>query len=534
MGVVNFKRQKVVKLKRRRVVNLSGISTLPILFFRKTIWKVIQLITGRFRIFIIHHRTSLQRIGAFILGLIFVFILLEISLRIIGFIHNKNHIEKQIGSSVKVQNTIICAGDSFTESFGADPGFDYPAQLAEIIGKSYPSTYTVYNFGRSGKNSMQIVNEIPRYISKYKPRFIVFMAGGANYWNTWGYQPESWWESLRTVKLIKLIISNIIAERNKNSFSSEEYSNRRIQFQESLILDTADFSETIRAIRTHNNDSIGKTTSLLMSQRRLTQQDIYHLVLYSFFSKGFQLPENLGNFILPSSERVRFFYDFKISIDNNTSLDDTKLKPEFKAMYYYLSYVMQGKRDIGMLKKCIQVFPYLEDTYMELFRSGEKGIQLPEEYFAKRYSLNDSVFYFRVLLGFEKTTDDFNAVNIIENTEKTASTFETNNWVKNNLAAIVITCKNNGVIPILMCYPFQYKSSISYPVNNVIRSVAKENNVLLVDNEMIFDTIKTNRNSYFISDGHCSNKGYGLIAKNLFMVLESNGLLQSEKIDHVH
>ena len=39
------------------------------------------------------------------------------------------------------------------------------------------------------------------------------------------------------------------------------------------------------------------------------------------------------------------------------------------------------------------------------------------------------------------------------------------------------------------------------------------------------DTIKLERNSYFISDGHCSDKGYRLMAQNLFTVIDRYHLL---------
>lgn len=474
------------------------------------------------------HRMLLHRIGVFILGLLLAFIVLELSLRIFGYAYNKTHIEKQESQAILTKNTIICAGDSFTESIGAESGYDYPSQLDSIINNFYFGRFTIYNFGQSGKNSTQIAGEIPKYIEKYKPKFIVIMAGGANYWNSWGFQQESWWESLRTVKLFKLIINSIKTEKNKNVFSPDEYSDRRIRFQESVEIDTVNLSEIIMAIRSHNNDSILKTTRKLIDKNVFTQQNLYHLILYGLFTQNTGLIDSIDYRVPLSSEHVKFFYDFMIATKSNGYLQLNNLNSTYKSYYYYLNGLVIGQFDNNNLDLCVKSNPYLEDAYMELLGFGESDIELPKNYIENRYSLKDTLFFYAVIFGLEKKISSFNEVHIIENSERIVSVSKINVWVKDDLNAMIADCRQNGIVPVLMCYPFLHKSSLSYPVNEVIRSVAKDNNVVLVDNETIFDTIKNNRNSYFISDGHCSNRGYELMSRNLFNVLNKNKILSAE------
>lgn len=495
----------------------------------KNLKKWIRIIFTRLKLFLGKHRKFVNRLGAFALGIVFAFVVLEVSLRIIGYFYNKTHIEKQEAKAIAAENCIICAGDSFTESIGADPGYEYPSQLDSLVNGMGLTQYAVYNFGRSGKNSTQILQEIPRYIKKYKPKIIVVMAGGANYWNSWGFRKQSWWESLKTVKLLKLIINNIISENQKNTFSADEYFNRRVQFSESIMIDTTSLSPVLMALRTHNDDSILAVTKTQIDNKTISQLDIYHIIMYSIFTARPHLSASLNNHILPGSEWLRFFSDFRDLMFNKKPINTTVLSPRLKAAYYYLSALVSGSFDDAALKNSIKNDPYLEDTYMELVNLKEKCPVLPEKYIENRYSYNDTILYYRVLFGLHRLNVESDVVHIIENTEEVASTSQINNWVKSDLTEIVDVCRNNGVKVVLMCYPFLHKSSLSYPVNEVIRSVAREYDVILLDNEAIFDTIKTDRNTYFISDGHCSSKGYSLMSNSLYKLIVSNGLLKSEK-----
>lgn len=214
---------------------------------------------------------------------------------------------------------------------------------------------------------------------------------------------------------------------------------------------------------------------------------------------------------------------------NKEPINIAAFSPRLKAAYYYLSALASGSFDVAALRNSIKNDPYLEDTYMELVNLKEKCPGLPEKYIENRYSYNDTILYYRVLFGLQSQKADPYFAHIVENTEEVASTSQINHWVKTDLTEIVNICRNNGVSVVLMCYPFLHKSSLSYPVNEVIRSVAREYDVILLDNEAIFDTIKTDRNTYFISDGHCSSKGYSLMSNSLYKLIVSNGLLKSEK-----
>ena len=76
-----------------------------------------------------------------------------------------------------------------------------------------------------------------------------------------------------------------------------------------------------------------------------------------------------------------------------------------------------------------------------------------------------------------------------------------------------------------MNYPILNKSSLSYSVNQILSDLATKHDFPFVDNTQIFDTITTDQLSYFISDGHCSDKGYKLMARNIFKTMIDNNML---------
>lgn len=83
-----------------------------------------------------------------------------------------------------------------------------------------------------------------------------------------------------------------------------------------------------------------------------------------------------------------------------------------------------------------------------------------------------------------------------------------------HLKQIMIICQKRNCKLIVLTYPFFHS------INENIRSFADSYNITLVDNEKIF--LNTADQSYFVPDMHCNNKGYELIAKNVFKILNGS------------
>ena len=68
-------------------------------------------------------------------------------------------------------DAILALGDSLTAGFGAPKGADYPAQLAQLVGRK------VINGGVSGDTSAQALARLPDLLAQ-KPKLVVVSIGG--------------------------------------------------------------------------------------------------------------------------------------------------------------------------------------------------------------------------------------------------------------------------------------------------------------------------------------------------------------------
>ena len=78
-------------------------------------------------------------------------------------------------------DAILAVGDSLTAGFGAPKGADYPAQLAQMVGRR------VINGGVSGDTSAQALARLPDLLAQ-KPKLMVVSIGGNDFLRR---QPES-------------------------------------------------------------------------------------------------------------------------------------------------------------------------------------------------------------------------------------------------------------------------------------------------------------------------------------------------------
>ena len=150
----------------------------------------------------------MKKIVVIVLGIIFSLFVLESTIRIVNFIYQNNLNLKRKTISENSELRIYCYGDSFTRGMGAPEGFDFPAQLNFfLILNKFPKVKVV-NRGVSGSNSAQILAKIKSDLKVNKPDCIVILGGGANLWNSWGYESgfNRWIRKIKIYGLIKHLI----------------------------------------------------------------------------------------------------------------------------------------------------------------------------------------------------------------------------------------------------------------------------------------------------------------------------------------
>jgi len=91
-----------------------------------------------------------------------------------------------------------------------------------------------------------------------------------------------------------------------------------------------------------------------------------------------------------------------------------------------------------------------------------------------------------------------------------------------DIRAMIKICKNNEIKVIVCNYPVKHRGNIG----QIQRKIAKELNVLFVDNRLFFEKIP-DKKEYFSYDGwHPNTKGYKIIAQNIFRCILDNKLIE--------
>ena len=171
-------------------------------------------------------KTTRRRRILLILGsVVFTFVLLEVTLRLAGFVFLLQQ-EKINSASLKKKGEyrILCLGES-TTALGA--GYSYPRQLEEILNQQYPQIkFTVINRGVPATTSSYIVASLGDYLDKYQPQMVVAMMGVNDSTETFlaeGIEPPQhlipWIHEFRTFKLIALLgryLRHKFAELNRD------------------------------------------------------------------------------------------------------------------------------------------------------------------------------------------------------------------------------------------------------------------------------------------------------------------------------
>lgn len=156
-----------------------------------------------------------KKIGLVVFGIVLTFVLLEIFLRLGGFLflrlqENKNQFSLKRGGEVR----ILCLGES-TTALGGDNS--YPRQLETILNSSQsPHKFTVINKGIPATTTTQIVTRIKEYLDTYQPQIAVAMMGindpaGALFdaKNARSNPLTNFAKDLRIYKLFKLLVAHL-------------------------------------------------------------------------------------------------------------------------------------------------------------------------------------------------------------------------------------------------------------------------------------------------------------------------------------
>lgn len=119
--------------------------------------------------------TGRQKLFLVILGIGLSLLLLEVGLRLGGFLFARMQDRANQGDLGAGEFRILCIGESTTALGGED---SYPSQLETLLAQSYPDRkFRVINKGMVSKSSRDIFQYLPDFLENYTPHVVVAMIG---------------------------------------------------------------------------------------------------------------------------------------------------------------------------------------------------------------------------------------------------------------------------------------------------------------------------------------------------------------------
>lgn len=419
-----------------------------------------------------------KRVFLILLGIAIGLIAIEISLRIAGHIYYSFWMRQEYKmvvseedevvkierkQKVSVEDTtlvkILCMGDSWTFGAGADPGYSYPVQLQLLLDKENLHKYRVYNLGIPGLHSEKLLRYLPEFLKKYEPNIVIILIGKNDIWN---YPPSELVYLLTWPRSFYFTLASAISDLRV-------YKLIRLGL-DGLMQKAKGFKKDVA--------SANEKVKSQANQWAVTGHDLY----------------TAGKFDLGEAY-------LKKAID---------IDPGNERVYLYLGHLYQAiqryDKSLFFFEKLLEINPHTPlraEIYRFLFsmyqeQSYPQDIRNKIIYLIKKIPSDDA---------FKNPGAPF-----ILNSELTIRNLE------NNLRKIIDLIRAKKATPILLTYLYR---DIHSPFNGLMRDFSKKHDILLVDNAKNLVSL-SDIDSYFAAGGHPNEKGYRLIAENIYKVLKIN------------
>ncbi len=465
-----------------------------------------------------------SRIATVAVGICICLIVLEVSLRAVGFVYGRlSESGGKAGDADK--KTVLCVGDSVTFGIGATRELSYPAQLQSLLDKSFSGSnekYNVINRGWPGQNTARLLTRLERYLQEFKPDIVTILIGAQNQANFFGYRQyiresqnkkSDFWLSLhdsldaiRIYKLFRLLIRDM---ENVQIVNSDR---KYLQQTDLSTVDSIPGELTQEfVLYGKKNDSIGKTVQCQTALAHKIKGDYDKaLSLIIEAAKNGEIEAECF-YIAGTIYRERNQYEMA----RLWFLKGVASDPTFFGNYEGIgdSYRYQGR-----MKEAISWF--------------KKGFE------QARTGTLHKLCYVGINVAFEDSGDIEGAIDFFNQEMKRRSNddpylhnlardylviFQKNRvdqdvygWIKKDIAKIISLCRTYEAVPVLQNYPFEPL------VNPLYKTIARVEGVLFVDHQISFKGHVKNgvrSTDYFVADGHPNSTGYRLMAQNLYSAL---------------
>ena len=419
-----------------------------------------------------------QQILAFLMGLFTILILLEAGLRIVSYGYQNSRVVLDWSVIHKQKNSFVmlCLGNSYTFGVGSPLGESYPDQLQRLFNaRTELKNVTVINGGVGSQNTAQLLDRLETNINNTKPDLIILQTGQPNWWNFYTYNSY---------------LNRIAIDRKsfKEKFSP-----------------LYDFFAESRVCRLIFYLKIEIEESVVPSYRK--EKEYRNSVRW-----------------IETGDKDFFADEQKVNKAINLFLKGVEIDPNYPDNYVYLYriYFCRSNYDEALkwLMKTLTVNSAFGDSYKYLtynfLRTGRDIPFIPDHEKIKK--------------EIDKLMDEFKKTNTESSLILADSKIKS--WAESDIIEMIRIIRSKNIKIVLQTYPYRIKSHgipFGQEINDIIRDVAVRFKIPLVDQEKIFQETKDqgtgDNEGYFVADGHCNNRGYKLMAVNVYNKIVEAGIL---------
>ncbi|MCF7887199.1 MAG: tetratricopeptide repeat protein [Candidatus Omnitrophica bacterium] len=422
-----------------------------------------------------------QKILVFFIGLLTAIFLLEVSLRVISSIYQKGVMPCEKSSTLEQEGhyTILCLGNSFTVGCGAPKGASYPDQLQHLLNERIKGeNIKVINGGKINLNSAELLNKLAAKIDCVNPDLIILRTGGPNWWNHYKYNTY----------LARENKGNTPSKRLTHSLNDFFYRRSRIYRLITLLISNMKSKINPQLLRYREQKEYIEATEWLKYLR-----DRWALLYYNLHRETLFVDKQKSEGAIKLFKKV------------------IKADPDYPKNYRYLGEIY-----------------FFQKNYEEAIKWFIKGVKADPNY--RNIEENRNYFYIRNIYA---STSNKRVKEVIDNFIREFSgispsvsenlLFLTNReiweWAESDIKEIIRIIREKEIKMILQNYP-PNMTGRKKSINGILRKIADDFNIPFVDNEKQFlQEMRINNNDFFVSDGHCNAKGYGLMAMNIYNVI---------------
>ena len=475
-----------------------------------------------------------QKICLTLFGIFLCLLLLEVGLRIGGFIALSLQ-EHRNAISIKQRGAyrIMCLGESTTMD-------GYPTYLEEILNRRNTGiVFSVINEGISGTNTSIIVSELENKVNKYHPDLVITMMGINDQGPHIPYEgaPTSKVKllvrSLRTYKLARLLLLHIFEKAEEVGFLKPKINKLMIQELGFHLRNIESKDAYCGQINSEEKEKF------LMGGIEKSPNDANTCVeigkFYAYRGKISKAEELFKRAIELEPEKVDAYWMLawlyqdqgKFSQSEELYNKIISINPESFWAYSQLGeiYKILGKfsQSEELFKKAIKLDPESGDTYFMLgwLYQDQRKFSQAEEVFRKALELQPECekIYAALSTLYEEIGNYKSAEEYRRKLEELLST-RCNPVTRNNYLRLKEILDKRGIKLVCVQYPMR---SIG-PLKNIFRGA--KDGIIFVDNQIAFRKAVKQEGfaEYFIDMfggdfGHCTPKGNRLLAKYIADVI---------------